>query len=160
MELPFAVSAVAIIIPGIPEVMDVNPHRAEELGQPLSLFVGHFDIVGVAVLFLEISPVFGELSLQEVVPTYCMLLFEKTLVTRRVWGRVNGGVQEKLKETLTENVQEDWIKEGVEREEKRLKEVTSPGMTSRGRTFEEMVVCLVKRVARGAPIIVFGVTAM
>jgi hypothetical protein len=65
----------------------------------------------LAVLLLEISPVFREFPTEKVVPAYCLLLFEKTLISRRVWFRVNMGVAEELKKAFTEDVGENWVEE-------------------------------------------------
>ena len=62
LELVFRVAAVAVIVAKGPQVVDADPHSTEKLGKPLSLGVCHLDVVAVAVLFLEISPLFREFT--------------------------------------------------------------------------------------------------
>jgi hypothetical protein len=52
LELVFRVAAVVVIVAEGPKVVDADPHSTEELGKPLSLGIGHLDVVAVAVLFL------------------------------------------------------------------------------------------------------------
>ena len=48
----------AVVVAIGPEIMDADPHGAKEFGEPLSLCVCHLDVVAVAVLGLEVAPVF------------------------------------------------------------------------------------------------------
>ena len=66
----------AIVIAVGPEVVDADPHGTKEFSEPLSLCVCHFYVVAVAVLGLEVAPVFREFTAEQVVPTNCLLLFE------------------------------------------------------------------------------------
>jgi hypothetical protein len=56
--------------------MDAYPHGAEEYDGPLTLLIGHGDVMAGAVLLLEVTPFFGEFTAEEMVPSDCFLLFE------------------------------------------------------------------------------------
>jgi hypothetical protein len=61
--------------------MDPDPEGAEEFGQPLALRMSHFPVVTDTVLGLKIGPFFGELALEEVIPTDSLLLLKETFVS-------------------------------------------------------------------------------
>jgi hypothetical protein len=78
----------------------------------LTLFIGHAKLVAITVLLLEVAPVLRELATKKVIPANGFLLFEKTLVARRVQGGVDTFRKEEAKDAFTKDVQEDWVEKG------------------------------------------------
>jgi hypothetical protein len=69
----------------------------------------HLDVVAFAVLLLEISPVFWELSTKKVVPADGCLLLQQTLVTGGIWRWIKVVVTEETKEAFSNDVEEHGI---------------------------------------------------
>jgi hypothetical protein len=105
LGLSFAGVAVAVIVAGQPQWVDGIPHCAWQLGEPLTLWMGHRSVVADAVLLLQAAPFFREFASDEFVPTDRGLLLEKSFVAGGVRSGVNRLGTEPTEKAFPKNVQ-------------------------------------------------------